>query len=161
MNSPLTDKVKHTGGCACGEIRYGFYEPIVAQVACHCRNCQYASGGGPAYVVNVRRDEFRITKGRPREFTVLSEEDHHVTRLFCGECGSPIYSYNDADDEFCSVKVGSLDEPANYKPRVHMWTSEAQRWHKRSLFARRFRKNPPFPKKKKVPKKQEKSKSEA
>jgi hypothetical protein len=149
MDSPLTDKVKRTGGCACGEVRYGFYEPIAAQVACHCRACQYASGGGPAFVVSVRRDEFRITKGRPKEFVTLSEEGNHVTRVFCGDCGSPIYSYSDASDEFCGVKVGSLDEPESFKPRVHIWMSEAQPWHKRGLFSSRFRKNPPMPKKSK------------
>jgi hypothetical protein len=147
MSNPLTDKVKRTGGCACGEIRYGFYEPITAQVACHSRSSQYASGGGPAYMVVVRRAEFRITKGRPREFTVLSEEDDHVTRLFCGECGSPICSYSDADDQFLSVDVGSLDEPGKFKPRFHIWTSEAQRWHKRDLLSRRFRKSLPLLKK--------------
>jgi hypothetical protein len=144
MDSQLTGKVKRTGGCACGEIRYGFYEPTGANIACHCRDCQYASGGGPAYVVTVRREEFRITKGRPKEFTTLSETGSHVTRVFCGECGSPIYSYSDAQEEFCAVKVGSLDEPENYKPRIHIWMSEAQPWHKRGLFTARFRKNLPL-----------------
>jgi len=144
MDSQLTDKVKRTGGCACGEIRYGFYEPIVSQLACHCRACQYASGGGPAYVVTVRREEFRITKGRPKEFTTLSEDDNHVTRFFCGDCGSPIYSFSDAHEAYCAVKAGSLDEPGKFKPRVHIWMSEAQPWHKRGLFTARFRRNPPF-----------------
>ncbi|MEJ2089049.1 MAG: GFA family protein [Gammaproteobacteria bacterium] len=139
-----TDKVKRTGGCACGQVRYGFYEPRVAQVACHCRACQYESGGGPSYVVTVQRDEFRVTKGRPKEFTTLSDAGNHVTRVFCGECGSPLYAYNDAHPEHCAVKVGSLDEPAKYKPRIHIWISEAQPWHKRGWFTARFSKNPPW-----------------
>ena len=144
MDTVLNDKVKRTGGCACGEVRYGFYEPTLAQIACHCRACQYASGGGPAYVVSVNRAEFRVTKGRPKEFTTLSEDGNHVTRVFCGECGTPLYSYSDALEEFCGVKVGSLDEPDKYKPRVHIWMSEAQPWHKRGLLTARFSKNPPF-----------------
>ena len=144
MTGEFTEKVKRTGGCACGEIRYGFYEPKVAQIACHCRACQYQSGGGPAYVVVVNRDVFRVTKGRPKEFVTLSEAGNHITRAFCGDCGSPLYAYSDADDQFCSVKVGSLDEPQHYKPRVHIWMSEAQPWHKRGLFTARFSKHPPF-----------------
>ncbi|MGE0621308.1 MAG: GFA family protein [Pseudomonadales bacterium] len=144
MTGELTGKVKRTGGCACGEIRYGFYEPKVAQVACHCRACQYHSGGGPAHTVIVRRDEFRVTKGRPKEFVTLSEAGHHVTRAFCGDCGCPLYAYSDGDETHCSVKVGSLDEPENYKPRVHIWMSEAQKWDKPGWFTARFRKNPPF-----------------
>lgn len=140
--SELEEKVKRMGGCACGEVRYGFYEPLLAQTACHCRACQYASGGGPAYVVSVRRDEFRVTKGRPKEFTTLSEEGNHVTRAFCENCGSPLFAYNEEHPEFCGVKVGSLDEPAAYKPRTHIWMSEAQPWHKRGLFSLRFNRNP-------------------
>ena len=139
----LNNKVKRQGGCACGEVRYGFYEPKLGQLACHCRACQYSTGGGPAYVVAVRRDEFRITKGRPKEFSTLSEAGNHVTRVFCDSCGSPIYAYNDAHPEFCSVKVGSLDEPELFKPHMHIWWSEAQPWHKRGMFTARFRRNPP------------------
>ncbi|MFV2091174.1 MAG: GFA family protein, partial [Pseudomonadales bacterium] len=82
MSDSLTENVKHMGGCACGEIRYGFYEPKIAQVACHCRACQYAAGGGPSYVISVRRDVFRVTKGIPQEFSTLSESGNHVTRTF-------------------------------------------------------------------------------
>ena len=141
----LSDKVKHTGGCACGEIRYGFYEPELGKVACHCRACQYSSGGGPAYVVAVNRDEFRVTKGRPKEFTTLSESGNHVTRSFCDVCGTHLFAVNDASPDVCGIKVGSLDEPKKFKPRTHIWMSEAQPWHKRGWFTLRFGKNPPIP----------------
>ena len=38
-----------TGGCRCGAIRNEVTDPPVASVACHCRDCQYASGGGASY----------------------------------------------------------------------------------------------------------------
>ena len=144
MTDDLTERVKRTGGCACGAIRYGFYEPRVAQIACHCRACQYHAGGAPSYAVVVRRDVFRVTKGRPKEFVTLSEQGNHITRAFCADCGSPLYSYSDAEADFCAVKVGRLDEPQHFKPRVHVWMSEAPPWHRRGLFSARFRKNPPF-----------------
>jgi hypothetical protein len=132
------------GGCACGAVRYGFYEPVVAQIACHCRACQYQSGGGPAYVITVSRAEFRVTKGHPKEFTTLSEAGNHVARVFCGDCGTPLYAYSESQPDYCAVKVGSLDEPEKYKPRVHIWMSEAQPWHKRGMLTARFSRNPPF-----------------
>lgn len=137
------EKVKRTGGCACGEIRYGFYEPKIAQFACHCRSCQYAAGGAPAYVVVVRKEEFRITRGIPKEFTVLSEAGNHVTRAFCGTCGTHVLAWSDAQTDSCSIKVGTLDEPASFRPRMHIWMSEAQPWHRRSWFSLRFSRNPP------------------
>jgi len=39
----------HEGGCLCGAVRFTVVgDPVVAG-ACYCRDCQYASGGGPAY----------------------------------------------------------------------------------------------------------------
>jgi hypothetical protein len=98
-------------------------------------------------VITVRREEFRVTKGRPKEFTTLSEAGNHVTRVFCENCGSPLYAFNEERPEFCAVKVGSLDEPENFKPRIHIWTSEAQPWHKKALLTAKFRRDPPAPRK--------------
>jgi hypothetical protein len=137
------DKTKVTGGCACGEVRFGFYEPVAFRVACHCRACQYTSGGGPAYVVGVNKAQFRITRGHPAEFPTLSEAGHLVTRVFCANCGTHVYSFSEMSPDVCSVKVGALDEPRAFKPRQHLWTSEAQPWHKTYAFTRRFRRNSP------------------
>jgi hypothetical protein len=140
------ERVKVTGGCACGDIRFGFYGPTTSQIACHCRSCQYTSGGGPAYVLGVKRDQFRVTKGRVEEYVALSESGRLVTRVFCGRCGTHVYSYSDSAPDQCSVKVGALDDPSKFKPRLRIFTSEAQPWHKKFIYALRFRKNLPFPK---------------
>ena len=133
------DRKKHTGRCACGEIRLGFYEPILSMSACHCRACQQASGGGPSYYVDVRSDQFRVTRGHPREFLTLSGAGHAITRLFCGTCGTPLYSWTESDPDVRSVKVGCLDGPFAFKPRRHLWTTDAPRWHPVRRLARRFR----------------------
>ncbi len=144
MAAVADDRTKVSGGCACGEVRFGFYPPIAFQAACHCRTCQYTSGGGPAYVMGVARDQFRVTRGHPAEFATLSEAGHLVTRAFCAACGTHLYSYSEATPELCGVKVGALDEPAAFRPRLQIWTSEAQPWHRKFAFALRFRRNPPM-----------------
>ena len=35
------------GGCYCGEIRYVSNGDSQASVQCHCRQCQYITGGHP------------------------------------------------------------------------------------------------------------------
>lgn len=139
-----TDKNKYSGGCACGEVRFGFYDPLTYKVACHCRACQYTAGGGPAYVVGVQRDQFRVTKGTPKEFATLADSQNLVTRSFCGTCGTHLFAFSDAHPEQCAVKVGCLDEPGIFKSRLHIWWEEAQPWHKRGWFSLRFGKNPPM-----------------
>ena len=143
MGMAENDKTKYSGGCACGEIRFGFYDPLVFKVACHCRACQYTAAGGPAFVVGVQRDQFRITKGTPKEFATLAESQNMVTRSFCGNCGTHLFASNDENAETVGVKVGSLDDPSAFRPRLHIWMKEAQPWHKRSWFTLRFGKNAP------------------
>ncbi len=138
-----TDKTRYSGGCACGEVRFGFYDPLIYKLACHCRACQYTAGGGPAYVVGVQRDQFRITKGTPKEFSSLADSENLVTRSFCGTCGTHLFASSDAHPGQCGVKVGCLDEPGNFKSRIHIWWEEAPPWHKRGWFTLRFGKNPP------------------
>ncbi len=131
------------GGCACGAVRLGFLAPVVFKAACHCRACQYTSGGGPAYLVGARKDQFRVTKGSPVEFMTMSDANNAVTRAFCEKCGTQLYSWSDGMPEQVSIKVGCLDDPYEFRPRLHLWTSEAKRWHKRHRFTRRFSKNAP------------------
>lgn len=143
MTAADTERTKFTGGCACGEIRFGFYEPITAQAVCHCRACQYANGGGPAYVIGVQREQFRITRGHPREFATLAECGALVTRAFCGTCGTPLLSASEGAPETYAVSVGSLDDPGRYRPRQQTWTSEAPKWHPKFWRTARFRRNGP------------------
>lgn len=131
------------GGCACGAIRFAFYEPLLYQAACHCRSCQYTSGGGPSYAVGVVRQNFRVTRGRPTEFTTLSEAGNLVIRAFCNECGTQLYSQTEDAPDVCAVKVGALDDPSSFKPRMQIWTSEAPAWHKLLRLVPKFRRNPP------------------
>lgn len=143
MTRTSDERTKVTGGCACGDVRFGFYEPAAAKVACHCRACQYTSGGGPTYAVVVDKDQFRITRGHPSEFATLSEDGNLVTRVFCGNCGTHLYAFSEGSPHLCSVKVGALDDPSAFKPKLHLWTSEAPPWHKKHSFTLRFRRNPP------------------
>jgi hypothetical protein len=54
-----------TGGCRCGAIRYEVTGPPVASVACHCRDCQYVSGGGANYAMVFHRSGFTVLKAAP------------------------------------------------------------------------------------------------
>ena len=88
MNTALNPHFEHTGGCACGAIRYECTAEPVAMFCCHCRDCQRASGGAGNYVVIMPADSFKFTRGAPRyHFTTSAKFGHHK-RGFCAECGS-------------------------------------------------------------------------
>ena len=79
---------KHTGGCYCGDIRYEAEGDALMRVACHCRECQYISGGSANMIIGLAEDGFSYVKGEPAQFT-RDDIDNAVTRDFCGNCGTP------------------------------------------------------------------------
>ena len=67
--------MKFEGGCyvADGEPR------LKAQ--CHCRECQYISGGAPNMFMLVEPQGFRYTSGEPRKFSRSDLEKSGDTRI--------------------------------------------------------------------------------
>lgn len=45
--------MKFEGGCYCGELRYEAEGEPLAKAQCHCRQCQYFSGGHPNVLLCV------------------------------------------------------------------------------------------------------------
>lgn len=117
-----------SGGCACGAVRYTVGTEPVAFMLCHCRACQYASGGEPAAVVIVSRPAFALTQGAVKRYSTKSEAGNTVTRQFCPECGTPMFSELEANPDLWVIKAGTLDDPSRLKPSAMLWTSAAQPW---------------------------------
>ena len=116
------------GGCLCGRIRYRITQPISTVAACHCRRCQYGSGGAPNYSVIVPRGGFEVTSGEPKRVELRADRGAQVDRMFCSHCGTQLFS-DTADRPYTPVRVGTLDDPTPWGPRFHMWTEAAPDWH--------------------------------
>src|SRR5208282_1265612 len=56
------------GGCLCRAVRYEVSAEPLAVMNCHCRDCQYSSGGAYTTAVVVPKAAFRLTKGSPKRF---------------------------------------------------------------------------------------------
>ena len=116
-----------SGGCMCGAVRYESSAEPLAFVMCHCRDCQYASGGQPAAVVVLPKGAVKLTKGKIKEFTKAGESGKKVTRQFCADCGTPMFSVPE-ENPISIVKAGTLDDPSWLKPSITIWTKSAQPW---------------------------------
>lgn len=132
------------GGCCCGAVRFKVSAPPVGVGACHCTDCQKASGGGPNYVALAPKAAFEITKGEPRRYTRKGDSGGDVTRVFCGECGSPLWS-EPATMPLIPVKLGAFDDASGFSPQIHLYTASAPPWHLMDESLPRFEKAPPFP----------------
>jgi len=56
------------GGCYCGAVRYQASGDALFKAQCHCRECQYISGGHPTVVMGMLESGFAYTKGSPKQF---------------------------------------------------------------------------------------------
>ncbi len=133
---------KLSGGCLCGAVRYEIFGPEQMEFSCHCRECQYVSGGAPSHVIVMRSQDVTITKGEPKEYWTISAKGRRVARLFCGECGVPLFGKNERLAQYLAVKVGSLDDPSGFRPQANIWTRSAQPWHHLDAAISRFKANP-------------------
>ncbi len=121
MNIPFS------GGCACGAIRYNCASMAIAMLNCHCLDCQRSSGAPFASGVVVKAAELQIS-GTPRAYSVRAGSGSLVTRSFCCDCGTPLFTRGEANSEFMSIRFPTLDHPVEFQPMLDIWTSSAQSW---------------------------------
>ena len=120
-----------TGHCYCGALGYEAEGEPVFRGQCHCRECQYVSGGHPNLVLAMPVGGFRWTRGTPKGFR---REDldpaRAVTREFCAECGTHLVSRAPALPAAVMLKVGTLDDPSLFGgPQMIIFTIDKQAFH--------------------------------
>lgn len=118
----------YEGSCLCGTIRYEISGPIGPFGHCHCTSCRKASGTAFATNAPVERSAFRLVDaaGALREF----ESSPGKFRVFCSQCGSPIYAYLKAAPDVVRIRLGTLDTPFHELPRAHTFVGEKADWHR-------------------------------
>jgi hypothetical protein len=131
----------YTGGCRCGAIRYRCEAEPMFSAYCHCRDCQYASGGGFAVVVLFPAGSVEI-EGDARGYTVDGESGNKVTRRFCPTCGTPLWSEVENGPGWIALKAATFDDPSWVKPAAEIWTDSAQSWSHIPEAITRFPRNP-------------------
>jgi hypothetical protein len=130
--------VPRGGGCWCGAIRYEVAGAPIAGVACHCRDCQYVSGGAENVSLVFDRSGFSVVKGEPR---VYKAKPTSGGSSFCGTCGVHVFSQPDSNPHLVAVKVGSLDDRSDFRVQADIWMKSAPPWHRPYAGARRVEGN--------------------
>ena len=97
-----------SGRCYCGDIQYEIKGELQASFQCHCRECQYITGGNANTVMVFSEDDFQFTKGKPSVFA-RKDLETPVKRFFCDKCGTGFGSISPSRPGSFIVKVGTLD----------------------------------------------------
>ena len=117
------------GGCYCGAVRYRAEGEAMLRGQCHCRECQYITGGAPNVVLGMPEAGFAFTKGKPRPFA-RADLETPVTREFCGTCGTHLLTRAPGLPGAVLLKVGPLDDPGVFDgPQMAIYHAEAQPFH--------------------------------
>ena len=117
------------GGCYCGAVRYQATGDAIFSGQCHCRQCQYISGGQPNIVMGMPEAGFTYTKGAAKPFR-RADLATPVTREFCAECGTHILSRAPGLPGTVLIKVGTFDDPTLFTgPQMVIYTIDKQPFH--------------------------------
>lgn len=117
------------GGCYCGDVRYAAEGEALFRGQCHCRECQYISGGLPNVTMGMPASGFSYTKGKPSQFQ-RKDLEKPVTREFCGTCGTHLLSRSPNLPGAVLLKVGTFDDPAVFgKAQMVIYTVDKQPFH--------------------------------
>ena len=119
--------MKLEGGCYCGAVRYVAEGDPLMQAQCHCRECQYMTGGEPNAFIGMPIAGFSYTKGAAKAFS-RKDLPRPVTREFCPECGTHLITRAPGFPA-AIVKVGTLDDPKVFKPAMAIYTIDKQPFH--------------------------------
>ena len=120
--------MKISGGCYCGSLRYESIGDVEASIQCHCRECQYITGGNPNVIMIMPLNGFEFVKGIPKTFK-RKDIENAVTRLFCENCGTGIGTKNPNRPNSIILKVGTFDDPSIFKPDIAIFTIDKQKFH--------------------------------
>lgn len=115
------------GGCLCGAVRYEVDGPLAPVQLCHCGQCRKAQGSAFAANVPVPTMAFHLVKGDGalREYRASPGK----RRVFCGDCGSPIFSQRDDAPDVVRLRVGGLDDDRGMEIGFHIQAAFKASWH--------------------------------
>jgi len=127
--SKLTDNCE--GGCACGYVRYKITsEPLITH-CCHCRYCQRQTG--TAFALNALFDasKVHILSGSVDEIITPSPSGRGQKVCRCPKCEVALWSnyfMGGIQNLIRFIRVGTLDNPDQLPPDVHIYTASKQPW---------------------------------
>jgi hypothetical protein len=117
------------GGCSCGHVRYGLTgNPLIVH-ACHCTWCQRETGAAHALNALYEADRVEHLKAEPEIILTPSASGKGQRIARCPNCKVAIWSnYPQAGPAVRFVRVGTMDNPSECPPDIHIFTSSKLPW---------------------------------
>ncbi|MCW8832532.1 MAG: GFA family protein [Colwellia sp.] len=121
------------GGCACGYVRYCITAKPLITHCCHCRYCQRQTGTAFALNALFEASHVEIITGSVDELMTDSPSGRGQKIARCPKCEVALWSnyfMGGIKDMIRFIRVGTLDNPDQFPPDVHIYTESKQPWVK-------------------------------
>ena len=115
-----------TGGCLCGGVRFRVDAPLVVATYCHCTRCQRRTGTAASAQARIQPGSLTVTRGEELIRTYAPPDG--FPKLFCGACGSALWSRSPDDPEIMSVRLGAFDGDPGIRPSLRQFCAYAAAW---------------------------------
>jgi hypothetical protein len=115
-----------TGGCLCGGVRFEIDAPLGPASYCHCTRCQRRTGTASSVQARIAPGSLTVTQGD--ELIRAFEPPTGFAKLFCGACGSALWSRSREDPEIMSVRLGVFDADPGVRPQWRQFVAYAAPW---------------------------------
>jgi hypothetical protein len=115
-----------TGACLCGGVRFRVDAPLVVATYCHCKRCQRRTGTAASAQARIQPGSLTVTQGE--ELIRMYAPPDGFPKLFCGACGSALWSRSPDDPEIMSVRLGAFDGDPGIRPSLHQFVACAAPW---------------------------------
>jgi hypothetical protein len=117
--SGKSGRVRATGGCLCGAVRYEVRGELRPGIACHCTQCRKQTGH---FLVSSAcgREDLHLTNDEGLRWYDSSAS---ARRGFCGRCGSVLFWEGKGKDSI-SMSAGSLDSPTGIAIDRHIFVAD-------------------------------------
>ena len=117
------------GGCTCRQVRYRLTSGPLFVHCCHCRWCQRETGAAFALNAMIEADRVELLAGEPEAVMTPSASGKGQKIWRCPRCRVALWSnYSGAGDGVRFVRVGTLDNPDEMPPDIHIFTMSKQPW---------------------------------
>lgn len=95
---------------------------------CHCKDCQRQTGSAFALNALIEADRVQVLQGEVGEYPQPTDSGrpHIINR--CPHCGTALWSNYGGRREIRFVRIGTLNEPSELPPDVHIYTRSKLPW---------------------------------
>ena len=113
---------KLTGQCLCGAIAFEADGEVPVMANCHCTDCRKATGSAYAALMFMKEGDVKIT-GTTKTFQHNSDAGSTMTKHFCENCGSPMFTQNSNRPGMIGLRAGTINEQQEFTPKANVYTS--------------------------------------